>query len=79
MTLVISSTALAIMFIISVIGISLLLSPLPLFSALLTGIQNIIMVLVNKIIPPQTPRDHPPADLVNFKGHSRFEENHSVS
>lgn len=79
MALVLSSTALAVMFIISVVRMSRLLSPLPLFSALLTGIQNILMVLVNKISPPAAPEYLPSADLANFKGYSRFEENSSVS
>lgn len=79
MALALSSTALAVMFIISVVRMSRLLSPLPLFSALLTGIQNILMVLVNKISPPAAPEYLPAADLANFKGHSRFEENSSVS
>ena len=79
MALALSSTALAVMFIISVVRMSRLLSPLPLFSALLTGIQCILMVLVNKISPPAAPEYLPAADLANFKGHSRFEENSSVS
>ena len=79
MALALSSTALAVMFIISVVRMSRLLSPLPLFSALLTGIQNILMVLVNKISPPAAPEYLPAADLANFKGHSRFEENSSIS
>jgi hypothetical protein len=79
MALALSSTALAVMFIISVVRMSRLLSPLPLFSALLTGIQNILMVLVNKISPPAAPEYLPAADLANFKGHSRFEKNSSLS
>ena len=79
MALALSSTALVIMFTISVIRMSRLLSPLPLFSALLTVIQNILIVLVNKIRPPAAPKYHPAADLANFKGHSRFEENSSIS
>jgi hypothetical protein len=79
MALALSSTALIIMFTISVIRMSRLLSPLPLFSALLTGVQYILMVLVNKISPPAAPEYLPVADLANFKGHSRFEENSSVS
>ena len=67
MVFVFSSTALAVMFIISVVRMSKLLSPLPLFSALLTGIQNIIMVLVNKISPPTAPEYLTAADLANFK------------
>jgi hypothetical protein len=58
---------------------SRLLSPLPLFSALLTGIQNILMLLVNKISPPPVAEFLPAADLANFKARSRFEENSSVS
>ena len=79
MALALSSTALVIMFTISVIRMSRLLSPLPLFSALLTGVQYILMVLVNKISPPAAPEYIPVADLANFKGHSRFEENPSIS
>ena len=79
MVLALSSTALAVIFIISVVRMSRLLSPLPLFSALLTGIQNILMTLVNKISPSPATEYLPVADLANFKGHSRFEENSSVS
>lgn len=78
MALTLSSTAIAVMFIISVVRMSRLLSPLPLFSALLTGIQNILMALVNKISPPAAPEYLPKPDLVNLKGYSRFEENSSV-
>jgi len=77
MALALSSTALGVMLIISVVRMSRLLSPLPLFSALLTGIQNILMLLVNKISPPPAPEYLPAADLANFKVHSRFEENSS--
>ena len=66
MALALSSTTLAVMFIVSVVRMSRLISPLPLFSALLTGIQNILMVLVNKISPPATPEYLPAADLANF-------------
>ena len=79
MDLALSSTALAVMFLISVVRMSRLLSPLPLFSALLTGIQNILMLLVNKISPPPAAEFLPAADLANFKARSRFEENSSVS
>ena len=69
-----SSTVLVVMFIISAVRMSRTLSPLPLFSALLTVTQNIIMALVNKISPPPTPEYLSAADLANFKAQSRFEE-----
>jgi hypothetical protein len=73
MDLALSSTALAVMFIIAVVRMSRLLSPLPLFSALLTGIQKILTLLVNKISHPPAAGKFPVADLANFKAHSRFE------
>jgi len=79
MDLTLSLIALAVMFFISVLRMSRLLSPLPLFSAILTGIQKMLTQLVNKIIPPTVPEYLPAADLANFKGHSFFEENSSVS
>ena len=79
MALVLSSTTLAVVFIISIVRMSRLLSPLPLFSALLTGIHNILIVLVNKISPPIAQKSLPAEDLANFKGYSCFEENSSVT
>ena len=67
MALSLSSTALAIMLIISVLRMFRLLSPLPLLSALLTGIQNIFMLLLSKIIPPTAEKYPPDVDLSNFK------------
>jgi len=79
MDLALFSTALSVMFIISLVRMSQLLSPLPLFSAVLTGIQNILTLLVNKISPPPVPEFLPAADLANFNAHSHLKENSTVS
>ena len=69
MSFALSSIALVTMFIISVFCMSQLLSPLPLLSALLTGIQNIFVLFLKKISPPKTSDYLAPSDLANFKGH----------
>ncbi len=78
MGLVFSLPALVVMFFISVLRMKRLLSPLPLFWGLLSGIQNLITHFLNKIISPPMPESQPTEDQVNLKGHSFFEDNSSV-
>lgn len=63
----VSLVALLAMFMLSILRMSQLLSPLPLFFGVLSEIQNLINLLVNKFSPPSNPEFPSTTQLPNFK------------
>jgi hypothetical protein len=65
--LAISLTFMAAMFILSLVRMSQIISPLPFISGVFSGVQILLLMLAGKISPPPTADNYSTTQLPNFK------------